>query len=142
MFTITIGSVICTKIAAKFSVGRLPVDGNSLSCCRSCRTFVPSAACLPGRQTGCRKGQLPALCCSSVARWRICPPDLEISGGFESQLAGKIYFWRTACSGGFLADFDSFLQDNFCLADLADFWRFWTVNLVFCTFSPFYLSAL
>jgi hypothetical protein len=46
----------------------------------------------------------------SVARWRLSPPDLDNSGGFESCLAGKKYFWRTPnfrrISGGF---------DQFCM---------------------------
>jgi hypothetical protein len=29
----------------------------------------------------------------NVARWQFSPPDLDKSGGFESCLAGKNYFW-------------------------------------------------
>jgi hypothetical protein len=60
---------------------------------------------------------------SSVARWRFSPPDLQNSGGFESRLVGKKYFWRTGglpISGGFLADLTNFVWLVFCLADLAD----------------------
>jgi hypothetical protein len=41
----------------------------------------------------------------SVDRWRFSPRDFENSGGFESHLAGKKYFWRSVnfwrISGGF-----------------------------------------
>jgi hypothetical protein len=61
---------------------------------------------------------------SSVARWRFSPPDLQNSGGFESRLVGKKYFFRTAnfwrISGGF---------DQFCmvLVLFGGFWRFWSL---------------
>jgi hypothetical protein len=43
--------------------------------------------------------------CSSVARWRFDPPDLDNPGGFKKCLAGKKYFSQTPdfwwISGGF-----------------------------------------
>jgi hypothetical protein len=60
-----------------------------------------------------------------VARLRFFLPDLENSGGFESHLAGKKYFWRTPnfwqISGGF---------DQFCMGLFlaGGFWRFWSLG--------------
>jgi hypothetical protein len=58
---------------------------------------------------------------NSVARWRFSLPDLDNSGGFESRLAGKKYFWQTPnfwrISGGF---------NQFCMVLVLSggFWRF------------------
>jgi hypothetical protein len=75
----------------------------------------------------------------SVARWRFSPPDLQNSGGFESRLAGKKYFWRTPNFWRISGGFDQFLH-GFVLV-----WRIWRIlavlesllakNNLFLTFS-------
>jgi hypothetical protein len=57
----------------------------------------------------------------SVARWRFSPPDLQNSGGFESRLAGKKYFWRTPNFWRISGGFDQFCMVCFCLADSGGF---------------------
>jgi hypothetical protein len=69
----------------------------------------------------------------SVARGRISPPDFGSSGGFESHLAGKRYFWRirpnlhrlflSGGSCGILAGFESQSAKNSFFFSF--FWLFW-----------------
>jgi hypothetical protein len=50
----------------------------------------------------------------------VSPPDLQNSGGFESCLAGKNYFWRTPNFWRISGGFDQFCMGLFSLADLVD----------------------
>jgi hypothetical protein len=50
---------------------------------------------------------------SSVARWRFSPPDFDNSGGFESCLAGKKYFWPVPNFWQIFGGFDQFCTGLF-----------------------------
>jgi hypothetical protein len=50
---------------------------------------------------------------SSVARWRICPPDFENFREFERRLAGKKYFWRAPIFWQISGGFDQFCTGSF-----------------------------
>jgi hypothetical protein len=104
-----------------------------------------AAALLCRRQPACLADKLDVGRASCLPFAVAALPD----GGFVRQIwkyladlkvnwQAKYISGRLLFSGGFLADFDSFHQDNFCLEDLADFWLFLTEF----GFLSFYLSAL
>jgi hypothetical protein len=82
-----------------------------------------------GRLLGGRAGgrRVALMQWHSDARWRFSPPDLDNSGGFERCLAGKKYFWQVPNFWRISDRFDRFCTGFFCLAALAEFWRFFSI---------------
>jgi hypothetical protein len=63
----------------------------------------------------------------SVARWQFSLSDLQNSGGFESHLAGKKYFWRTPNFWRISGGFDQFCMGLILSGGSGGFWRFWSL---------------